>query len=79
MKRLIAILKFIGYALLFALAFTVFLILVSALAIGATALVAVIGKWIGIGTDIFIYATLFVAYYKAWDFFAWIVGKIADR
>lgn len=79
MKRLKAILKFIGDALLFAVAFAIFLILVSALAIGATFLIAVIGKWTGTGQDIFIYATLYVACWKAWDFLAWIIGKIADR
>ena len=78
MKRLKVILKLIGDALLLAVAFAIFQILVSALAIGATLIVAVIGSWIGLGQDIFIYATLIVAYWKAWDFFAWIVGKIAD-
>lgn len=71
-----AILKFIGDALLFTLAVTIFLILVSVLAIGVTFLVAVIGRWIGIGQDIFIYVTLFVAYWKAWDFLTWIVDRI---
>lgn len=71
--------KFIGDALLFAVAFTIFLILVYALAIGATILIAFIGRWIGIGQDIFIYVALFVAYWKAWDFFSWVVGKIDDR
>ena len=79
MKRLKVILKFIGDAPLLAVAFAIFLILVSALALGATLLVAVIGSWIGIGQDIFIYATLYVACWKAWDFLAWIIGKIADR
>lgn len=79
MKRLKAILKYIGDALLFALAVIVFIALVSTLALGALFLVASIGKLIGIGKDAFIYAVWFIAFWKAWDFFAWIVGKIADR
>lgn len=79
MKRLKAILKFIGDALLFAFAVTVFMFLVAILGTSAAILIAVIGKWIGVGKDIFIYATLFVTFWKAWDFLAWIVGKIADR
>lgn len=73
------ILKFIRGRLLFALAFAVFLISISALAISATLLVAVIGSVIGIGQDIFIYAILIVAYWKAWDAVAWVIGKIAER
>ena len=79
MKRLKAILKFIGDALLFAFAVAVFIALVAILGTSATFLIAVIGKWTGTGQDIFIYATLYVACWKAWDFLAWIIGKIADR
>lgn len=73
------ILKAIGDGLLFTLAVIVFIILVSALALGAFFLVASIGKLIGIGKDAFIYAVWFIAFWKAWNFLAWVVGKIADR
>lgn len=79
MKRLNTILEFIGCQLLLALALAVFIVLVIILGTGATFLVVFIGEWIGIGKDIFIYIVLFVAYWKAWDALAWVVGKIADR
>ena len=79
MKRLKAILKYIGNALLFVFAFAMFMSLVVILGTSAGILLAFIGKWIGVDKNIFIYATLFVTFWKAWDFLAWVVGKIADR
>ncbi|MBD5332201.1 MAG: hypothetical protein HDR97_00410 [Bacteroides sp.] len=76
---MITILKYVGERLLFAFAVAVFISLVAILGTSAAILIDVIGKWIGIGKDIFSYVVLFVANVKAWDFLAWIVGKIADR
>lgn len=73
------VLKFIGHELLFIFAIAVFISLVTALGVSATILLAILGRWIGIGKDIFIYFALFCICWKAWDVLAWVVGKIADR
>lgn len=73
------ILEFIGNGLSFMLMTAIFLVLVSALGIGAILLIAIIGSWIGVGHSIFIYVVYFIAFYKAWYALAWVIGKIADR
>lgn len=74
-----SVLKSIGNELLFIFALAVFIGLVMALGVVATILLAMLGRWIGIDKDIFIYFALFCISWKAWDALAWIVGKIADR
>lgn len=74
-----SVLKFIGNELLFIFALAVFIGLVTALGVVATILLAMLGHWIGIYKDIFIYFALFCICWKAWDVLAWVVGKIADR
>lgn len=74
-----SVLKFVGNELLFIFALAVFIGLVTALGVVATILLAMLGHWIGIGKDIFIYFALFCISWKVWDALAWIVGKIADR
>lgn len=70
-------LKFIGdvSALLVAIIIVLGLIFL----IGAIALIllALLGWWIGIGNDIFVYLASFCIFCKACDVLAWIVGKIA--
>ncbi len=73
------ILRHIWRGLSLALALAVFIILVLSLGTGASIIIALIGKMIGIGKDIFIYIVLFVCIDKAWDALAWVVGKIAER
>lgn len=73
------VLKFIGNELLFIFALAVFIVLVTALGVAATILLAILGRWIGIGKDIFIYFALFCTCWKAWDALVWVVGKIVDR
>lgn len=72
-------LKFIGNELLFIFAIAVFIVLVTLLGAVATILLAMLGHWIGIGKDIFIYFALFCISWKVWDALAWVVGKIDDR
>lgn len=74
-----SILKFIGNELLFIFALAVFIGLVMALGTAALILLALIGRWIGIGYDIFTYFAGFYIYWKVWDGLAWVVGKIADK
>lgn len=74
-----SVLKFIGNELFFIFAIAVFISLVTALGGVATILLAMLGHWIGIDKDIFIYFALFCISWKAWDVLAWVVGKIADR
>lgn len=74
-----SVLKFIGNELLFIFALMVFIVLVTALGVAATILIAILGHWIGVGKDIFIYFAMFCISWKAWDVLAWIVGKIADK
>lgn len=74
-----SVLKFIGNELLFLFAIAVFISLVTALGVVATILLIMLGHWIGIGKDIFIYFAMFCIFWKAWDALAWVVGKIADR
>lgn len=72
-------LKFIGNELLLIFALMVLIGLVAALGTVAMILLSMLGLWIGIGKDIFIYIAGCCIYWKAWDALAWIVGKIADR
>lgn len=74
-----SVLKFIGNELLLIFVLMVFIVLVTALGVVATILLAMLGHWIGIDKDIFIYFALFCISWKVWDALAWIVGKIADR
>lgn len=73
------IMRFIGNGLFSIFALAVFIGLVTALGVVATILLAMLGHWIGIDKDIFIYFALFCISWKVWDALAWIVGKIADR
>lgn len=72
-------LKTIGNELLLIVALATFIVLVTALGVVATILLMMLGYWIGIGKDIFIYFALFCISWKVWDALAWVVGKIADR
>jgi hypothetical protein len=72
-------LKSIGNELLLIVALATFIVLVTALGVVATILLMMLGHWIGIGKDIFIYFALFCISWKVWDVLAWVVGKIADR
>ena len=72
-------LKFIGNELLLIFALMSFIGLVTVLGTAAIILLSMLGLWIGIGKDIFIYFAAFCIFWKAWDALAWIVGKIADR
>ena len=74
-----SVLKFIGNGLLFIFALAVFIVLVMALGVAATILLALLGRWIGIDKDIFINFALFCISWKVWDALAWVVGKIADK
>ena len=73
------ILEFIGEVLLLFVMTIIFLAIVSALTLGVILLLVYIGELTGIGLKIFIYAVWLVVFWKAWDFLAWVVGKIADR
>lgn len=72
-------LKFIGDASALLIAVIVAINLVWLIGAVATILLALLGKGIGIGSDIFIYVALFCIFYKAWDVVGWIADKIDDR
>lgn len=72
-------LKSIGNELLLIFALATFIVLVMTLGGIATLLLAMLGRWIGIDRDIFIYFAMFCIFWKVWDVLAWVVGKIADR
>lgn len=74
-----SILKYIGDWLLCFFAVAVFIGLVAALGTVVMILLSLLGIWIGIGKDIFIYLAGFYIYYKAWSVLAWIVDKIDER
>lgn len=74
-----SILKFIGDELPFIFAIAIFIGLVMALGGVTIIFLAILGHWIGVDEDIFIYFTMFCIYWKVWDALAWVVGKIADR
>ena len=69
------ILKFLGEVLLFVVLTAILLVIVSAFTLETILLLYNIGKWIGIGQDIFIYAAWCVIFWKAWELLAWIVEK----
>ncbi len=72
-------LKFIGNGLLFFFATVVFISLVTVLGTVAIILLSMLGLWIGIGKDIFIYLATFCIFGKAWDVLTWVVDRIADK
>lgn len=72
-------LKFIGNESLLIFALMVFIGLVTALGTVVLMLLSLLGLWIGLGEDIFIYLAAFYIFYKAWDVLDWVVVKIADR
>lgn len=72
-------LKFIGNELLLIFALMVFIGLVTVLGTVAIILLSMLGCWIGIDEDIFIYFAAFYIFWKVWDALAWAVGKIAVR
>ncbi len=74
-----SVLKFIRNELLLIFALMVFIGLVAVLGTVAIILLSMLGCWIGIGKDIFIYLAACYIFWKVWDALAWIVGKIADR
>ena len=71
-------LKFIGNELLLIFALMVFIGLVTVLGTVAIILLSMLGCWIGIDKDIFIYFAAFCIFWKVWDALAWVVGKIDD-
>lgn len=73
------ILKFMGEVLVFILATTIFMALVTALGTVATILLLMLGQWIGIGANIFVYVAMFCIFWKAWDVLTWIVDKIIEH
>ena len=76
MKTIRKLLKFIGKILLKVIAVAAFMACVTILGICATYLLALIGKWIGIGKDIFVYAVFSVAFCKMWSFLVWIYERV---
>ena len=72
-------LKFIGNELLLIFALTVFIGLVTVLGTVAIILLSMLGLWIGIDKDIFIYVAAFYIFGKAWDVLTWVVDRIADK
>lgn len=73
------ILKFIDNELIFIFAIMVFIALVAALGAAALILLCVLGHFIGIDEDIFIYlATIFILS-GIWDALLWVARKINDR
>lgn len=72
-------LKSVGNGLLLIFALAVFIVLFMALGGVATILLAMLGHWIGIGEDIFIYFAAFYIFWKEWDVLTWVIDKIADR
>lgn len=74
-----SILKAIGNNLLLFFALMGFIGLVTALSTGVWILLSLLGVWLGIGKDIFVYFALFYVFYKSWNVLGWAVGKIADR
>ena len=74
-----SVLKFISSNLLLFLAMGILISLVAAVGVAVVILLSMIGSWIGIDEDIFIYFAMFCICCKAWEALAWIVGKIADR
>ena len=73
-----SVLKFIGNELLLIFALMVFIGLVTVLGTVAIILLSMLGFWIGIDKDIFIYFAFYI-FWKVWDALAWAVDKIADR
>ena len=74
-----SVLKFIGNELLFIFTLMVFISLVAVLGTVAIILLSMLGRWIGIGKDIFIYFATFCINWKAWDVLTWVVDRIANR
>lgn len=74
-----SVLKFIGNELLLIVALMVFIGLVTVLGTVAIILLSMLGLWIGIDKDIFIYLAAFYIFCKAWDVLAWVVDRIADK
>lgn len=74
-----SVLKFIGNELLFIFALMVLIGLVAVLGTAATILLSMLGLWVGIGKDIFIYLAGYCIFRKAWDVLVWVVGRIADK
>ncbi|MDE6346444.1 MAG: hypothetical protein K2L55_07235 [Muribaculaceae bacterium] len=72
-------LKFIGNELLLIFALMSFIGLVTVLGTTAIILLSMLGLWIGIGKDIFIYFATFCIFWKAWDVLTWVVDRIADK
>ena len=74
-----SVLKSISSNLLLFLAVGILISLVAAVGVAVVILLSMIGSWIGIDNNIFIYFTMFCTCCKAWEALDWIVGKIADR
>lgn len=72
-------LEFIGNILLLFVTLMVFISLVTVLGTVAIILLSMLGLWIGIGEDIFIYFAAFSIFWKAWDVLTWVVDRIADK
>ena len=72
-------LKFIGNELLLIFALMVFVGLVTVLGTAVIILLSMMGLWIGIGKDIFIFFAAFCIFWKVWDVLTWVVDRIADK
>ena len=74
-----SVLKFIKNELLLIFALMVFIGLVTVLGMVVIILFSMLGLWIGIGKDIFIYFSAFCIFWKVWDVLAWVVDRIDDN
>lgn len=74
-----SVLKFIDKELLFIFAMMVFIALIAALSAAALILLLMLGNFIGIGEDIFIYLAAFFIFSGIWDALLLVVRKINDR
>lgn len=73
------VLKIIGDVSALFIAVTIVDVLAAAIGTAFLILLMLLGRWIGIDKDIFIYFALFCIFWKACDVLAWVVGKIADK
>lgn len=71
--------KYISNKVLLIFALMIVTGLVAILSMVAIILLLMLGRWIEIDMDIFLYFTAFCIFWKAWDVLNWVIGKIADR
>lgn len=70
------VLKFTGNGLLFMFALAIYIILTAALMLAVVIPLMLLGEWIGVGNDIFVYVAMFFICLKANDVLGWITDKI---